>query len=668
MWTSEHVRQNLYIACKIMKKRPKSMQADRLRSQTVRRAKPQKPAGEKKGADVVTAHHAIISADLVAHKQTEAAQWSSDERYQMVVEDLTEVICRFKADGTMLFVNEVCCRFFGKRRQDLLGKKWQPRVVPEDLPKIKALLRTLSPAHPVVVIENRVYSGSGEVRWMQFVNRGFFDAAGRLVETQAVGRDITERKQAEAKLHQSEAAACAYADELATVLAATPAITFIAHDPGCRRMTSSHAALRLLRLLAGANTSKSAPAGERPETFRTMKDGRELRPEELPVQRAAATGQAVKNFELTLVFADGTARDIVGDAIPLFNAEGKVRGAVGAFLDITERKRAESEVQRLASFPRFNPNPVLEVSFDGTVTYMNPTTALALKHLGLEDARSFIPQDWSAIVHAFLSGQTEPLQREVPIKDRLFAEWVCFAPGSDIARIYARDITEQRRAEAKVQAFSQEIVTAREEERKQVSAILHHDVGSLAVGVSAHLDAIEEDIRSGKPKEALRWVRRTRKLFGQSAARLKALAFRLRPPELDLLGLPAALRQYFSQMTMRKSTRIHFRENLERRQLSRDTATILFRVAQEALTNAIKHGRAKQVDVNLRASKQEISLTLANNGKEFDPSGPEAWTSSNMGLRVTREMVTGARGTFTVESGRGKGTTVCVTLPLQPTA
>jgi len=85
----------------------------------------------------------------------------------------------------------------------LLGKKWQPVAVPDDVPLIEERLRTLSPVNPFVVVENRVYSGSGEVRWMQFVNRSFFDAAGRMVETQGVGRDITERKQAEEALMRS---------------------------------------------------------------------------------------------------------------------------------------------------------------------------------------------------------------------------------------------------------------------------------------------------------------------------------------------------------------------------------------------------------------------------------------------------------------------------------
>src|ERR1035441_433811 len=96
-------------------------------------------------------------------------------------------------------------------------------------------------------------------------------------------------------------------------------------------------------------------------------------------------------------------------------------------------------------------------------------------------------------------------------------------------------------------------------------------------------------------------MKRTRKLFDESVARLKKLAIELRPPELDVIGLRAALRQHFSQVTERGDTQIHFRETLGRRRVSGDTATILFRVAQEAVTNAITHGHATRVDVGLSA-------------------------------------------------------------------
>lgn len=144
-----------------------------------------------------------VITDISEHYLIEDLK-KSEERYRSVVEDQTEVISRFKIDGAFVFVNEVYCRFFGKNREDLIGKKWQPVAVKEDVPYIEERLKTLSASNPVVRIENRVYSGKGEIRWMQFVNRGFFDDRGKLYEIQSVGRDITENKKMEQELIEAK--------------------------------------------------------------------------------------------------------------------------------------------------------------------------------------------------------------------------------------------------------------------------------------------------------------------------------------------------------------------------------------------------------------------------------------------------------------------------------
>lgn len=147
----------------------------------------------------------VLVFDVTALKESQAALKTSEERYRAVVEDQTEVISRFSPDGRFTFVNEVYCRFFNKCETELINSRWHPLVPPEDLPMIEERLESLSPENPVVLIENRVYSGSGALHWMQFVNRAYFNSQGQLLETQSVGRDITLRKQAELALQESNA-------------------------------------------------------------------------------------------------------------------------------------------------------------------------------------------------------------------------------------------------------------------------------------------------------------------------------------------------------------------------------------------------------------------------------------------------------------------------------
>lgn len=143
----------------------------------------------------VCGFYALVS-DISSTKEFEAALRVSEERYRSVVEDQTEVISRSNADGTLTFVNGSYCRLFGKKNNEIIGSKWQPLVHPEDRERIAQELGKLTATHPVVTIENRVFSSGGKTLWMQFINRGIFSSDGRLLEIQSVGSDITERKQA----------------------------------------------------------------------------------------------------------------------------------------------------------------------------------------------------------------------------------------------------------------------------------------------------------------------------------------------------------------------------------------------------------------------------------------------------------------------------------------
>ena len=144
----------------------------------------------------------LLKIELEEHRKTEEALVNSEQLYRAIVEDQTEFICRFHPDGTISFVNEAFCRFFGKKREELLGTRYRP-MPPEDQRMVRAALRSLNPENPVVHVEFRTELPDGEIRWMQWSNRAIYDESGTLVEHQAVGRDITDRKRSELQIRES---------------------------------------------------------------------------------------------------------------------------------------------------------------------------------------------------------------------------------------------------------------------------------------------------------------------------------------------------------------------------------------------------------------------------------------------------------------------------------
>ncbi len=149
----------------------------------------------------VTASIGCISMDITRRKRAEEALRENEARYRAIVEDQTEMICRCRPDGTLTFVNDAYCRYFGKRYEELIRRNFLAFVPANERERIHKYLATFTQATPVQTMEHRVIDARGMTRWQQWTDHAIFDEEGTLVEFQSVGRDITERKWAEEEYH-----------------------------------------------------------------------------------------------------------------------------------------------------------------------------------------------------------------------------------------------------------------------------------------------------------------------------------------------------------------------------------------------------------------------------------------------------------------------------------
>ncbi len=147
----------------------------------------------------------VVSTGLefTDRKRAEEALRKAEARYHAIIQDQTELICRYLPDGTLTFLNNAFCRYFGKNPDKLIGHSFLLLMLQEDREEVESALASLSPENLIVCHEHRVAAPNGEIRWQSWTNRMILDEHGNPTEIQSVGQDITARKQMEEALQKS---------------------------------------------------------------------------------------------------------------------------------------------------------------------------------------------------------------------------------------------------------------------------------------------------------------------------------------------------------------------------------------------------------------------------------------------------------------------------------
>ncbi len=212
-----------------------------------------------------------------------------------------------------------------------------------------------------------------------------------------------------------------------------------------------------------------------------------------------------------------------------------------------------------------------------------------------------------------------------------------------------------------------QIVSAQEKERQRIARELHDGTGQTLTALGLGLAAATESAQNNSDGLEQQ-LRELRNISSQALEEVHDVLADLRPSLLDNLGLVAALRSQVQAFEERMGLQASLTVHGEKRRLDSDLETVIFRIAQEALTNVAKHARAERVEVHLTIQPELLTLVVTDDGRGFDPDaalspqkkGRQAW-----GLLGMQERVALVQGTCQIQSRPNEGTTIEVTVPLQ---
>jgi PAS domain S-box-containing protein len=288
-----------------------------------------------------------MNIDIGARKRAEEARAAAHHQLQSVIDNTTATVYALDLEARFVLANAAVADVLNTTPEHLIGKRRHEFMPKEDADWHEANDREVIAAGRALEFEeyNQL---DRSITWLttKFPLR---DAQGRIYAVAGISADISKRKQAEEALRESEERERQRRQELETTLSVIPAAVFIAEDKSCARITANPAGYELLRIPEGGNVSTCAPEEERPKHFEMYSATGEFLPvDRRPMQRASATGKSIEGFEYEIRFADGDHKHLIADVAPLFDASGEVRGAIGALMDITERRHMESALRHNA--------------------------------------------------------------------------------------------------------------------------------------------------------------------------------------------------------------------------------------------------------------------------------------------------------------------------------
>jgi len=294
----------------------------------------------------------------------------SEAQFQNLADSIPQLAWMADAEGSGIWYNQRWCEFTGCSHEELVESGWHrfrhPDHVQRVLKGIQDAIRTNSPWEDTFPLRKV----DGEYRWFLWRAVPLFSAQGGLQRWFGTGTDVTTQIKAEEQIRSLNAQLQERVAELEAIMQVLPVGVAIAHDPEGQVITANLALSQLLGVEPGENiSSRVDPLNS--NSLQVLRDGRSVAFTDYPLVRAASTAQPTGSLELEIWRPDGSTVYLQSSASPLFSHDMKVRGAAGAFIDVTERKHLEDLLRERAELLELATEAIFVRHINGELLYWN---------------------------------------------------------------------------------------------------------------------------------------------------------------------------------------------------------------------------------------------------------------------------------------------------------
>lgn len=648
------------------------------------------PGGPAELAELTRALNCL--ADALQQREGEqerkgAALAESEARFRTMFETSAIGIGIMGLDRKVININPALCEMYGYTCEELIGQTSALVVHPDDYTRAAQSLQDLVAGKVNQFSDERRYiRKNGEVFWARIAMSMVRDAQGAPLNIVGMVADINAQRLALAKLQESEARFRAMYENAAI------GISLIAPDGRVLAVNP------VLAKLAGRSESELIAVGGQGITYPEDRDvGRQELHEVIEGKRDSY------QIEKRYVHRDGRVQWMRQSISAVRDAAGKLLYLVVIAEDIDERKRAVEELRESeARFRAMYNNAAVGMAMMSLARHVLSANETSARITGysveeLLDSDPVLlshPDDVAVGMVQFgdlVAGRIPQFQMEkrfIRKSGEIFWGRVSYSavPGKDgrpeylvgliedisqerlaQERLAAQETAYRRQLEQRIAERTEELSAANERlrekaaqdavtaERTRLARDLHDAVTQTLFSTTLIADVLP-DIWEMNPDEGKRRLEEVRQLTRGALAEMRTLLVELRPNALTEIPLPTLLRQLTEAMVSRApQIGIQFTAEGDCK-LPADVQVGLYRIAQEALNNVVKHARASQAVVSLRLC-EPVRLTVADNGAGFDPG---AVSADHLGLRIMRERAEAIGARLSVYSEPGEGTQISV--------